>query len=182
MKRSIFYAFLIALLSACNLMLDETQAPASRPLILIPSVTPALTQTDLVRDLPDDAYDALPVSMGICFESAWDATGRVFVIRDTQAHIDFYDQADGSGLCRQPVRREPFNFDTGDVLVGRWDRGIGCTAQHEIVRYERDERSQTIAIDARFITEGTCAYELVRGMWLGITDAQTYSITLTMVD
>src|SRR5690606_1357601 len=98
--------------------------------------------------------------------------------RSAEEHIQFYNLADNSNLCRHSVRREPFDFTSGDVLVGIWSRGRGCTAQYELSSFQRDDRGKSINIQAQFSTEGDCPYDLVRGLWLGIENAQDYAISL----
>lgn len=113
---------------------------------------------------------------GICFEAAFDAAGQVFIVRDAEAHIRFYDLADNSHLCRHPVTRIPFDFNGGRVLVGLWSKGIGCTARHNMTHFERDDRARTVVIRLQFITEGDCNYELIRPFWLGIPGVADYEI------
>lgn len=186
------YFAIILSLSACYILPDTAQV-ATHPSITIASITPDLTPRIMVTAtasdpiatpdaFPDGVYDALPASMGICFESAWDAAGQIFVIRSAEEHIQFYNLADNANLCRRPVERVPFDFSGGDVLVGIWNRGAGCTAQHEITAYERDDSALTIHIEAQFSTEGDCPYDLVRGLWLGIDDAQSHTINLTVTE
>ncbi len=172
------------ILGGCNILLDDS-LQATRPSITLAPVTvaPNMTPQVLTNDgmYPDGVYDALASTMGICFEAAWDASDQVFILRSAEEHIQFYNLADNANLCRNPVRREPFDFSTGDILVGTWNRGIGCTAQHQITDYQRDDRTQTINIRAQFSTDGTCNYELVRGLWLGIMNAQNYTITVDII-
>lgn len=117
---------------------------------------------------------------GVCFESARDAAGRVFVLRSAVEHIHFYDQVDNSRLCRQPVIRTPFAFDGGRVLAGLWSAGFGCTARHDVVNMQRDDTARTFTITLRFITEGDCAYELVRPFWVGLDGVAEYTINLVV--
>lgn len=181
MKQLLFFG-LCWLLVGCNLVLGD-EPIATRPSILIASVTPnpfatVQSDTDLNVSIEEDYYDALPIMRGICFEAAWDASGQVFVLQSAQEHIQFYDLADNANLCRQPVTRNPFDFSTGDVLVGIWNQGQGCTASHTILGYIRDDDARTILITGIFSTEGDCNYDLVRGLWLGIPNAQGYDITM----
>jgi hypothetical protein len=112
---------------------------------------------------------------GICFESAYDAAGRSFVLR-TRADLErFYDLADNSGLCRRPVGRGEFSFADGAVLAGIWTRGEGCDARHEVEQVHRDDAARTLFIFLRLVTEGDCDYELVQPFWItlkGLTDYQ----------
>lgn len=179
MKTVVLSLLILFILPACSLMFGDV-LQATRPSITIASVTPDLTPQVISTPghLPDGVYDALASTMGICFEAAWDASGRVFIMQSAEEHIEFYNLADNSNLCRQVVGREAFDFTTGDVLLGIWNRGTGCTAEHEIISFERDNSARTIVIQAQFSITGTCPYELVRGLWLGIEDARNYDIRL----
>jgi hypothetical protein len=132
--------------------------------------------------LPGGLQEMLPIMSGICFESAWDAAGRVFILRTPEDHIQLYNLADNSGLCQRPVKRHPFDFTQGEVLAGLWSRGIGCVARHDIISFDRDENAQVIRITLDFIVEGDCPYELVRPFWVSIPDAHTYEIFIEVVD
>lgn len=171
------------LMGGCALLPPEMMPTRSG--ITIPSITPDTTVADVTPvatsiALPAGVYDALPVMQGICFESAADAVGQVFVMGSAESHINFYNQVDNSNLCRQPVERYPFDFTTGDVLAGLWSAGDGCTATHSITNFQRDDSARTITITATFTTAGDCPYQLVRGLWLGIENAQGYAITMTV--
>lgn len=171
------------LLTACNLVTET--APPTRAQVVIPSAQVqvsdnAVPDTTPSPTLSDDTYDALPVMQGICFEAAWDAAGTVFIFRNSADHIRFYDLADHSQLCRQAVTRYPFDFERGDILAGLWNRGQGCTARHDVIDYQRDDRARTIVIALQFVTEGDCSYDLVRGFWLGIQQASDYELTITV--
>jgi hypothetical protein len=159
-----------------NVRLPELTIP-SVPLATLP---PAAVNPDnyVPMSLPDGLLDALPVMSGICFESAFDAAGRVFVMQSALDHIHFYDLADHARLCRQPVTRYPFDFTTGRVLAGLWNTGIGCTARHELLAHERDDAAKTVTLRLKFITEGDCDYELVRPFWVSIPDAQGYEVKI----
>jgi hypothetical protein len=173
------YLALLLLLAGCYL--TPIGGEVTRPSITLPSQTPppsAATGVPSVSNLPAGLYDALPAMQGICFESAWDAAGQVFILRTAEEHIRFYDLVDNSRLCRQPVERLPFDFSTGDVLAGLWTRGSGCKASYAISDYQRDDNARTIRIQAFFATEGACPYELVRGFWLGFVGARDYQISI----
>lgn len=121
--------------------------------------------------------DEIPVMSGICFEAAFDASGQVFVLRSPADHIRLYDLADNSALCRRPVKRNPFEFGTGErILAGLWSKGIGCEARHDIIDWAIEER--TLKMIIQFITEGDCNYELVRPFWIGISDVDDVEITV----
>jgi len=172
----------ILLLTGC-FMLPDSVAEATPHSIAIPSITPASTDAPpLESDLPGGMQDMLPVMSGICYEAAYDARDQVFVLRNAEEHIRFYDLADNSELCRRAVTRIPFDFEQGAVLAGLWSDGYGCDANHEIIAYERDDEAQTIRIELRFFTEGDCNYELVRPFWVGIPNAQAYDIQIDVTE
>ncbi|MEL7434725.1 MAG: hypothetical protein AAFN11_12330 [Chloroflexota bacterium] len=185
MSRKIASLWLLCALLIGGCALLPVEVMPTRSGITIPSITPDTAIAELTPiatsiALPAGVYDALTAMQGICYESASDAVGRVFVIQSAETHIDFYNQVDNSNLCRQPVRRYPFDFTTGDVLAGVWNAGSGCTATHTITDFQRDDNARTISITATFSTAGDCPYQLVRGLWLGIENAQGYTITITV--
>ncbi|HRL11366.1 MAG TPA: hypothetical protein PKX07_05775, partial [Aggregatilineales bacterium] len=49
--------------------------------------------------------DASEVMRGICFESAFDAANRTFVMQSDAELAAFFDLADNSELCPRPVAR-----------------------------------------------------------------------------
>ena len=128
------------------------------------------------------AQDAADVMRGICFEAALDAAGQVFILRDAEEHIRFYNLADNSQLCRRPVERVPFEFESGRVLVGLWSKGTGCTATHTVESMSRDDANRRIAIRATFTTEGDCPYELVRPFWRSLDGVSDYDIDLQVTE
>lgn len=142
----------------------------------IPSPTPTLTPTPM----PFGLESAIKVMGGICFESAFDARDRVFVMRSAEEHIKLYDLAENSNLCRRPIIRNPFDFSNGRILAGIWTAGIGCTADHEILNYQRDDDIQRLTVDLQFEAFGDCPYELVRPFWVAIDDAQDYEVIINV--
>ena len=119
---------------------------------------------------------------GICFEAAWDAAGRIFVIRSAEEHIRFYDLADNSRLCRRLISRAPRDFSSGYVIAGFWSRGVGCKASHQVNDFFRNDDTRTILMRVTFSTEGNCNYELVRPFWVGFENAATHEITLIVAE
>lgn len=122
--------------------------------------------------------DADDVMSGLCFEAVNDAAERVFVIHSDEELAQFYDLADGSELCRRPVRRASFDFSGGRILAGTWNRAVGCTAHHEIAAIERDDTEQTLTISLRLMVEGDCSYELVRPFWIALDGISDYDVRL----
>lgn len=166
---------LIFMLPACTAVAPPM--PATTAVTAVPLVP--LTPTLFLTTTPTYPWtDENAIMSGICFEAALDASGRVFVLRSGEDHIRFYDQADNSDLCRQPVTRYPFDFNGGRVLAGLWDYGRGCTARHDVVGVERDDAARTFSIRLRFVTEGDCDYELVRPFWVGLVGLSDYTVTI----
>lgn len=138
----------------------------------------------LTAQSPDTAspqwHDENEHVAGVCFESAWDAAGRIYIIRTAEEHIRFYDLADNSRLCRRPIGRVPRDFSTGYVIAGFWSRGIGCRAHHEVTGFVRNDDARTILMSVRFTIEGDCPYELVQPFWVGFDHAAGHEITIVM--
>lgn len=145
------------------------------PMTPLATTTPVLTPAPATPALTTDEN---AVMAGICFEAAYDARGRVFVLSSAIDHINFYDLADNARLCRQKVTRVPFDFGSGRALIGTWSYGSGCTASHRITAVLRDTDARTITIQARFATEGDCPYELLRPLWLAVSNAEGYTLAL----
>jgi hypothetical protein len=151
--------------------------------VLLPTVTPTpdtpvATETPTAAPTPSYPWtDEIPTMYGICFEAAYDARDTVFVLRSAEEHIALYDAADNSGLCRRPVTRNPFEFADGNrVLAGLWSYGVGCTARHEVLGYT--EQDGVLAVELRFVTDGTCNYELVRPFWIGVDGVQDVTLSV----
>lgn len=161
---------LLLLLAACSL----TPSPPPLP-------PPSAEQTPIFAALPQFLVDQSPLMYGICFEAAFDAAERVFVIRSEQELSRFFDLADNSHLCRRPVKREALDFSNGRVLVGLWSKGLGCTAKHDVLDVQRDDTAKTLAITLDFITEGTCPYELVRPFWISVDGVSDYTISIEIM-
>jgi hypothetical protein len=168
------------------IVLEPTTAPTSAATVPpAPTTPPEILTTPVTPDAPgptptENPYpwtDEIPTMFGICFEAAMDAADQVFVLRDAEEHIRFYDLADNSQLCRRPVRRNPFDFGNGDrVLAGLWSTGIGCVARHDVIDYRID--GDTLSLVLQFVTEGDCNYELVRPYWIGVDGVSNVEIVV----
>jgi hypothetical protein len=90
---------------ACTLNAPDPETPS-------PTFSLAETAPAELTPLPELAawVDMNYTVNGICFEAAFDARNRVFVLRNAQEHIGFYDSADNSQLCSRRVGRHPVNF------------------------------------------------------------------------
>jgi hypothetical protein len=124
--------------------------------------------------------DESAVMDGICFESANDAAGQVFVIRSEPELTAFYDLADNSRLCRRAVDRQAFDFSTGRILAGMWSAGQGCDAIHEVAGFTFDDTARQVTIRLRFMTSGSCNYELVRPFWIGLSGVGDYAVNFNL--
>jgi hypothetical protein len=147
-------------------------------LSIVPATDPPTNAPSLISTPSFPWTDENAVMSGVCFEAALDAAGKLFVIRDSQAHIQFYDLADNSHLCRRPLVRYPFDFSNGRVLAGLWSYGRGCTARHEVLSIGRDDSAKSLLIQLRFVIEGTCDYELIRPFWIGLEGVNDYAIDI----
>lgn len=163
---------ILFVITACTLV--EAPPSVEPSIIRLASPTPP-------TPLPQGWTDEIDVMSGICFEAAYDAANKTFALHSAEDHIKFYDLADFSRLCRQPVTRHPFDFTTGRALVGLWSVGIGCKAHHEVLDVDRNDADKAITARLRFIIEGDCPYELVRPFWVGIPNAQGYTITFEVI-
>jgi hypothetical protein len=160
----------ILLLAGCHIAPDNStpETPVSAPVAAL-SPTSAYPWTD------ENA-----VMGGICFEAAQDAAGKIFVFHAAQEHARFYDLADSSHLCREPVTRYPFEFAGDRVLAGLWSAATGCSARYEVLEAERNDSAKSIRIHLRLVVEGECGYELVEPFWVGLDNAADYQINITV--
>lgn len=138
-----------------------------------PIITPTVTE------IPSTLVPS-HVGEGICFEAALDAAGEVFVFRSADAVQQFYDLADSSGLCRNPVERVDVALAPGQAIAGLWSAGRGCTARHEVQDIQREVARITITLD--FVTEGDCPYELVQPFWVVLDETREREIVVIVRD
>lgn len=158
------------ILTACL----QPSAPAA-PSAAAPAAPPAAVST------PSPPWtDASRVFDGVCFEAAQAISGQVFVLRTAQDHIQFYDRVDQSALCRHPITRSPFEFGNGQILAGLWSAGYGCKAHHDLIAYQQDDANRRLIIVLRFVTEGTCDYQLLRAYWIGLDGLTGYDIQIVV--
>lgn len=144
----------------------------------LPTVTPAHDS----MSLPPGWLDVGHIMTSFCFESMWDARGRVFVLRSQDEHEALYDGANRSGLCAEPITPSQFDYEDGRVIVGLWSYGVGCVASHRVEDVVTDEAERRIVIRAHLDIEGDCAYELIRPLWLATDEGRSdYNISLDVV-
>ncbi len=106
--------------------------------------------------------DAGALFSGVCFDYWVAQVNRVYVIDSAFAHIDFYNEVDDSALCRFPVERRPFDFETGEILVGAVNVGTGCWAYTAPLALEQDDAARTVTLWAAWGIAGDCDYRLAR--------------------
>lgn len=164
MRRLLMLVGLTLWLNACTLL-----PPLTNPQ---PEITPEAQPSEAAFAWTDE----LAVMQGICFEAAFDARGRVFVLRNEAELTNFFDLADNSRLCRRAVQRHSFDFSSGKILAGLWSYGHGCTARHDVVSIDQDDAARILTMQLQFVTEGTCNYELIRPFWIGLSGVSDYEI------
>lgn len=169
---------LVVLLCACSREAPPTATPS--PVVEtaapLPDVMTAPAVALTPTPFPYPWTDENALMNGVCFEAADDAAGRTFVLRSREDLAHFYDLADNSELCRHPIARADFDFSDGQILAGTWSSGAGCRARHDVQNVQRDDTARTLFIFLRLVTEGDCAYELVRPLWIGISGASGYDV------
>lgn len=169
--RFVLFLLLGTILTAC-LQPVTPAAPSETAFSLPPTVAPSTSTPPWT--------DASRVFDGVCFEAAQAISGQVFVLRNAQDHIQFYDRIDQSGLCRRAITRHPFEFGNGQILAGLWSAGHGCKAHHQLIAYQQDDANQRLIIVVRFITEGTCNYQLLRAYWIGVDGLAGYDVQIVV--
>lgn len=169
-------ALLALLLAACTR--DFTPTPTPPPATATPEielqVVPGLVVEPTTSPYP--WTDESAVMSGLCYESVYDAAGQSFIIRSAEELSSFFDLADNSQLCRQPVTRVEYDFSGGNILAGIWSRAVGCSAQHDIQNVRRDDTARTLFIFLKLNVEGDCTYQLVRPFWIGLAGITDYEI------
>lgn len=175
----------VALIAArcCFLALALAVAGCAPNAPVIPGPPPGTLAPPTPAPLPYGVTDERTAVSGICFESAFDAAGRVFVLRSAEELAWLFDSSDASGLCRRPALRGTFGFGGAEgaparALAGLWSKGTGCTADHRIENITADDAARTFTVQLRFIVSGDCPYELVRPFWIGIPGYNEYDIRL----
>lgn len=163
--------------SICILAAFLLASAACQPATLTPA---APTATSTVPPPAPLWTDENAVMSGLCFESAYDAAGQVFILRSAEEHIQLYDLADNSQLCSEPVMRNPFSFDGRRVLAGLWNRAIGCTGRHQVLDFQRDDAAKRILMRVQFVPEGECGYEVVVPFWIGLENAADFVIEMVV--
>lgn len=120
---------------------------------------------------PSPTYqDAADLMTGVCFEAALQLSNITYTLQDPDELTRFYDRIDSLEVCRRPIFRADFPAN-GGVVIGRWDAGRGCTAQHEVITQDG------VRLALQFTTSGDCPYELIRPFWILTESVQAIDVT-----
>ncbi|MBA3869940.1 MAG: hypothetical protein H0X30_12405 [Anaerolineae bacterium] len=150
---------------------------ATPPAVQMPTIQP--TPINIVTATPDYGWtDVSSIMEGVCFEAALNTAGRVFSISNATALDAFYSQIDQSQLCEDPVIRVDYPFNNGEIIVGLWSSGTGCTARHDVQSVRRDDAQKQEAIQLQFVTEGDCPYDLVQPFWIALPQSIGFNIQI----
>ena len=117
---------------------------------------------------------------GVCFEAAVNAAGQVIRIPNANALDAFYTQIDRSQLCEDSVARVSYPFNEGEIIVGLWSSGMGCTARYVMQNVQRDDAQKQEAIQLQFVTEGDCPYELVEPFWIALPQSADFNVQIAV--
>lgn len=146
----------MALLAGCTLPL---------PTRLQPESVAAPVASEVYAPPFEDARDLFA---SVCFNYWVEQVNRLYVIDSALAHITFYNEVDESGRCRFPVKRLPFDFTQGRILVGAVNVGTGCRAYTDPIALLRDDTTRTITLRVGWAVAGDCPYRLARPFWVSI--------------
>jgi hypothetical protein len=169
--------------AACTPALAPTATPTVQVEVIVPTPPPTATPPTVVPT-PTVWRDASDTLAGLCFPlvQALANEGAVFVLRNAADHIAFYDDMEARQLCADPpLERLPFDFSSGALMVGRFSVGVGCTAQHQVVDYQRDDAAKTLVIVLRLVVSGACPYDLVVPFWVVFEGVTDYAVDLRVV-
>ncbi len=148
----------VLILAGCNL---PVRGPAL-PEIAVPAVTPDPTFAG------QPFQDARALFGGVCFNYWVEQANRGFLLTSAADLITFYNEVDESALCRFPVIREPFDFETGRILIGVVNVGTGCQAFTDPLALVTDAATRTVTMHVRWGVTGDCNYRLARPFWVSI--------------
>lgn len=115
---------------------------------------------------------------GVCFEAALSMADEVLIIPDARSLDAFYTQIERSQLCEDSVNRGVYAFNEGDMIVGVWSSGTGCTSRYVVQKVQRDDAQKQEAIQLQFVTEGDCPYELVEPFWIALPQSANYNLQI----
>jgi hypothetical protein len=143
-------------------------------------VQPTIVETTQIisaTSKPDYGWkDVSNLMEGVCFEAAMKVAGQVFKISDANALATFYAQINRDQACEDPVTPMTYPFSDGEMIVGLWSAGRGCTAQHIVQAIQRDDIQQQETIHLQFVTEGDCPYELLQPFWIAIPQSAGFNV------
>lgn len=168
----------------------ETHPPATLTIRAPVQVIPTVGALEVPTETPPPTTiaqahgwtDENALMSGLCFEAVNDAAETAFVFRREAELRNLYDLADNSRLCRELVGRGTFDFSNERVLAGIWSRANGCTAHHQVINVRRDDVAMIYVVRLRLVTQGNCAYELVRPFWVGLDGVSDYDVRIVVVN
>jgi hypothetical protein len=177
-QKGLRFALLSVALVGCTLgeqRHPSTPAPTSTMAPLVEATPPSLAspETDSPPDFPvletsTGPYpNAVSLLDGVCFEYLYTLNGQTWVWSTPGELAAFYDQADASNLCPEPVERAAFDFG-GNVLAGAVNVSTGCDAAHRVVDLIQDDGTRTQVLFLQLQVEGECPYELVQPFLVAI--------------
>ncbi len=147
-----------------------------------PAVQPTIVQSTLsvsATNTPDYGWKDVSYLMeGVCFEAALNVAGKVFKIKDANALATFYTQIDHDQACEDPINPVSYPFNDGEVIVGLWSAGMGCTATHVVQNVQRDDTQRQETIQLQFVTVGDCPYELLQPFWIAVPQSAGLNIQI----
>lgn len=165
----------VLLATACTLGTTPSPTP-------VPERTPDVPVEATATPVPELPWnDVASVMEGVCFEAAFDVRDQVFVFRNTAELTAFFDMLDGLGVCRRAIERGTFDFADGQAIAGLWSYDFGCTAQHTLVDFTREQSPPSISIRLNLEIGGDCPYELLRPFWISLRDAASAEITIEVL-
>ena len=92
----------------------------------------------------------------------------------------FYTQIDRNKVCEDDINSMAYPFNDGEMIVGIWSSGMGCSARHEVLNVQRDDAQKQEAIQLQFVTEGDCPYELVQPFWIALPQSADYDVQIAV--
>jgi hypothetical protein len=142
-------------------------APAVTPTPGATSTVPPVAVFPTLESFTGPYTDAVSLLDGVCFEFLSAINGETWVWLSPGDLAAFYDRADASQLCPDPVVRGSFDFDQW-ALAGAVTAGVGCDAAHRFAGLAQDDRArtQTLTLNAEILAG--CDYELVQPFLIAV--------------
>jgi hypothetical protein len=164
------------LVGGCSLNQDDsapTPLPTAAPSVSLPTPTLIETAIPTVMTAPVmEAFtgvfgNAAALLDGVCFEFLLTLNGQTWAWTTPADLSAFYDRADASTLCPDPVARYGFDFSQ-TVLVGVVNAAEGCDAAYRVLDLVQDDSARAQTLIVQFDTLAGCPYELVEPLLVAI--------------